>query len=226
MLLNKMKKFTTLFLIIFLRLGYGQSGEITGLVLEANKPIAEVIVKIQGSDLSTYSDQAGRFHLKKVPPGSYYLIFSRSGYYSLVVPDIKIDAEHPAAVNVDMVPGDEKEFLFLEIGGIQVTASRELISEEAETVHRISSGEIEHMQANSLANVLDLIPGNEKVNSSGLDKAQKIAVRNFNSPEDYNQDLSLFGTKIIVDDTPLSNNANLQTGVGVGAGSTVYVTYV
>lgn len=217
-----MKYFTILFLfLVLIRLTNAQTGELTGVARDSKNPVADVIVKIQSMELSTYTDSNGRYHIGNIPYGEYYVIFSRGGYYSLVIPDVKIDSDDPVSVNVDMVHGDEKEYLFLEIGGIQVTADRELIAEEPETVHRISSGEIEHMQANSLANVLDLIPGNEKTNSSGLDKAQKISLRNFSSPEDYNQDLSLFGTKIIIDDTPLSNNADLQTGVGVGSGSSV-----
>ena len=205
-------------MIIFFGSVLAQNGTLTGIVIEEENPVENVIVKIQGKDFSAQTDLNGRYQIKNIPYGEYYVLFMKSGYYSLVMPDVKINSEDPVSLNADMVRGNEDEYLFLEVGGIKVTAARELISENPETIYRISSGEIEHMQANSLANVLDLIPGNEKTNSSGLDRPQKIALRNFNSPEDYNQDLSLFGTKIIIDDTPLSNNADLQAGVGVGFG--------
>ena len=218
----KKNYFTVLiFLMLFPCSGFTQNGTITGTVRRDRDYIKDVIVKIQNIDISTLTDANGRYYLEDVPPGKYYIIFIKSGYYSLVIPDVEVNSNNPAAVDVEMVPGDEKEYLFLEIGGIQVTADRELLSENPETVHRISSGEIEHMQANSLANVLDLIPGNEKVNSSGLDKAQRISIRNFDTAADNVQDLSMFGTKIIVDDIPLSNNADLQSGVGVGFGGSV-----
>ena len=217
-----MKYFTLFFImIIFFGSVLAQNGTLTGIVIEEENPVENVIVKIQGKDFSAQTDLNGRYQIKNIPYGEYYVLFMKSGYYSLVMPDVKINSEDPVSLNADMVRGNEDEYLFLEVGGIKVTAARELISENPETIYRISSGEIEHMQANSLANVLDLIPGNEKTNSSGLDRPQKIALRNFNSPEDYNQDLSLFGTKIIIDDTPLSNNADLQAGVGVGFGSNV-----
>ena len=186
-------KYFTLGVFIFLccLIRYAESGEITGVAQDARNLVSDVIVKIQGMDRSTFTDRNGRYHLRNIPPGEYYLIFSKGGYFSLVIPDVIVKSDDPVSVNVEMVPGDEKEYLFLEIGGIQVTAARELLSEEPETVHRISSGEIEHMQANSLANVLDLIPGNEKVSSSGLDRAQRIAVRNLNSADDQTHDLSL-----------------------------------
>ncbi|MCD4691962.1 MAG: TonB-dependent receptor plug domain-containing protein [Calditrichales bacterium] len=212
------------FLILFLiQIVFAQTGDINGTVKDGNSNlyIKDVIVKIDGSDWSTKTNTAGSYSLKGVDPGEYYLVFIKSGYYSLIIPEVKVKAGHSALVEVEMVAGDEKEFLFLQIGGIQVTADRELLSEEAETVHRISSGEIEHMQANSLADVLNMIPGNETTEKMGLQRKQNVAIRNFDSPEDR---AAQFGTKIIIDDVPLSNNADLQTGVGVNYGTKVQST--
>ena len=74
------------------------------------------------------------------------------------------------------------------------------------------------MQANSLANVLSLIPGNVQNIAPGLQGRQSIAIRGAEG------NAALFGTKIIVDDIPQSNNANLQSGLGVGYGSSVQTT--
>lgn len=213
------------FLILFLiQLVFAQTGDINGTVKDGNSNlyIKDVIVKIEGGDWSTKTNTAGGYSLKGIDPGEYYLIFIKKGYYSLVIPDVKVKAGHSALVEVEMVAGDEKEFLFLQIGGIQVTADRELLSEEAETVHRISSGEIEHMQANSLADVLSLLPGNVQSESPGLQKQQKISIRTFDNASDDQG--ALFGTKVIVDDIPLTNNADMQTGVGVGYGTKVQTT--
>ncbi len=219
------KKLLSLSFCIFLFVAnlLAQNGVITGTVSDAESKVNldEVIVKIEHSNWSTKTDDTGQYALTNIKPGKYYLIFIKKSYYSLVVPDVEVINGKRTTVNVDMYPGNENEFLFLEIGGIRVTADRELLSEEPETVHRISSGEIEHMQANSLADVLSMVPGNEVTQSLGLARPQKIAIRDFNEGGDR---AASFGTKIIVDDVPLSNNADLQTGVGVGYGTNVQKT--
>ncbi len=194
-----------------------KTGKITGTVfqIDSNKRLAGVIVRIEGSKISTQTDEDGTFLLSPVKPGKYYLTLIKDGYYSLVLPEVKVSPGKVTTLTVKMYPGNPKEFLFLEIGGIQVTANRDLLPEEPETVHRITSGQIEHMQATSLADVLDMIPGNEKSQNLGLGSKQNIYLRNLGDQG------SAFGTKIILDDVPLSNNADLQTGAGVNYGSKV-----
>jgi len=206
-------------------LAAGNSGNLVGVVTvtDSQRPLAGVIVKIQGKDLSSKTDDSGYFDFGGLPAGKYYCIFLKKGFYSLVLPDITIAKGKTTKLQVTLFPGDEKEFLFLEIGGIQVTAQRDLLPEEPETVRRITSGEIEHMQANSLADVLDMIPGNEKTSNLGLQQKQNINLRNAGELS------AAFATKIIIDDVPLSNNVNLQTGIGVNYGilvpSTVNTQY-
>jgi len=204
-----------LFALIFLFTGilrvFSQDAMICGTVKDSQdgRAIPECTVKIQGSDVTTLTDARGRFRLENLKPGTYYLVFTKKNFFALVLTDVKAEENLEKDLNVDMCPGNENEYLFLEIGGIQVTASRQLISDQPETVHRISSGEIEHMQANSLADVLDMIPGNEKNRNLGLQQKQVISLRGFGSMEPTS---SLFGTRVIVDDVPLSNNSDLQTG--------------
>ena len=213
-----------LFALIFLGGNLlAQTGGLQGTVKnEANsKGVANVIVQVDGTEISGQTTDGGFFDLQNIPVGTHYIIFRKKKYYSLVIPDIKIKAGKTTRLTIKMYPGDESEYLFLEIGGIQVTARRELLPEEAETVQRISSGEIEHMQANSLSDVLELIPGNVKSIHPGLGQKQQIALRSLRDAADQS---AMFGTKIIVDDVPLSNNADLQTGVGVNYGTSVQQT--
>lgn len=210
---------TCLFLnIMCITFAAADDGSISGLIKDAQSQAAAagVIVKIQNSNRSTIADGAGHFIFENVASGNHYLVFIKTGYYSLIIPDVKVESGRISELTVDLYPGDEREYLFLEIGGIHVTANRDLLPEEPETIHRISSGEIEHMQANSLTDVLDMIPGNERRNDFGLQRKPAISLRGFDNPE-YEQG-AMFGTKIIVDDVPLSNNAGLQSGVGVGYG--------
>ncbi len=194
-----------------------KTGKIAGTIVatDTEQKLANVIVRVEGKGISTTSDEDGWFEIKNIKPGKYYVVFSKKGFYSLVIPEVKVKAGKTTRLKVTMYPGNENEFLFLEIGGIQVTAQRDLLPQEPETIHRISSGEIEHMQATNLADVLEMIPGNEKSTNLGLQRKQKINLRNFGDQS------SAFGTKIILDDVPLSNNVDLQTGVGVNYGTKV-----
>jgi hypothetical protein len=212
-----------LFCIIILKstIILADDGRINGFIKDAQDGfnLKDVIVQLQYKNISTLSNSSGFFDITEIKYGTYYVVFSKIGYYSLIIPDVKIDSKKPVNLDIEMVAGNEKEYLFLEIGGIQVTANRELLPEEPETIHRITSGEIEHMQANSLSNVLSLIPGNLQSEIPGLSTKQNISLRTFDNDQDDQG--ALFSTKIIVDDIPISNNANLQTGVGVGYGTSV-----
>ncbi len=204
--------------LLLVQFAFANAGVITGTVQESesHKYLSDVIVTVQDTEISDKTDSGGAFLLRNIKPGTYYIRFMKKGFYSLIIPDVKIKDDKPVLLKAEMYPGDETQFLFLEIGGIQVTAERELLSEEPETVHTINSGEIEHMQANSLADALTMIPGNENAGGLGLNKKQSINLRSFSEDQ-----ASAFGTKVIVDDVPLSNNANLNTGVGVGLGTSV-----
>jgi outer membrane receptor protein involved in Fe transport len=224
--LKKLKIYYKILILVItlIKISLAQSGSIGGLITDSKtqKAVADVIVKIDNSPYSTKTDKNGMYLLKDIPPGSYYIIFIKKNYFTLVIPTIQVKKDHKTKLNTELYAGNEKEFLFLEIGGIQVTADRELLSEEPETVFKISSGEIEHMQANSLADVLNMIPGNEKKTNMGLQNPQRVGLRTFGTNGGDNS--ALFGTKIIIDDVPQSNNANLQTGVGVNYGSKVQNT--
>ncbi|MBN2426568.1 MAG: TonB-dependent receptor [Calditrichaceae bacterium] len=215
-----------LILIIFIFSFICQSfaGAIYGHIKKtgSEERLANVIVKVQGTEYSAQSDSLGRYMIEGIKEGQYYLIFIAKSYYALIVPDVKVKAEVGTELNAAMYPGNEQEFLFLEIGGIHVTAERNLIPETPETVYRITSGELEHMQANSLADIMDHLPGIEKGKKPGLQTKQVLPLRSFSNPE-YNLG-ALFGLKIIIDDAPLSANANLNTGHGVGYGSSVSQT--
>ncbi|MDP3914462.1 MAG: TonB-dependent receptor plug domain-containing protein [Bacteroidota bacterium] len=69
----------------------------------------------------------------------------------------------------------------------------------------IGNAAIEHVQPTSLADVMQLLPGNISANPD-LRSAQRISIREIGA-----DDNSAMGTAIFVDGAPLSNDANLQT---------------
>ncbi len=77
----------------------------------------------------------------------------------------------------------------------------------------IDKSAIIHTQPTSLADVLQLIPGQLAVNPN-LGAAQQINLRQIPSTADAGRANAL-GTQIIVDGVPISNNGNLQTDVTI-----------
>lgn len=69
----------------------------------------------------------------------------------------------------------------------------------------IGSAAIEHVQPTSLADIMQLLPGNLSVNPN-LSSPQKISIREIGVDNN-----SAMGTAIFVDGSPTSNDANLQT---------------
>ena len=86
----------------------------------------------------------------------------------------------------------------------------------AATASKISKSAMEHIQATSLADIMSLLPGasTRTAEEIALKKVSTFSVRNGQS----------FGTAIIMDGAPLSNNANMQTlslALGAGAGPSI-----
>jgi hypothetical protein len=198
------------------------NGRLQGTVYNYNtsEPVSQVIVRIEGTKLSGHSDNAGFFQIADVPPGKYSLLCLKAQFYCTMSDPVEIFGGQTCEVKLNMLPGDPEKFLYISIGGITVTADRELIPESHETVHKITSAEIEHMQATNLGDILDLIPGVERQNRPGLAAPSFVTLR---GTDVYNrQDFpDIFGSKIVVDEIPLSKNVNLNEGEGVGYGSNV-----
>ncbi|GAB4331185.1 MAG: TonB-dependent receptor [Calditrichia bacterium] len=221
--------FQNLLLALFIFLGFGsgalaqqKAGTLSGVVTDYNsgKTLGGVLVQIEGTQLSGRTDEDGRFVIRSVPAGKYTLVTLKSGYYSCVSDPVEIKPSARTDVTLRMLTGDPDKCLYFSLGGITVTADRDLIPSEHETIHKISSGEIEHMQATNLGDIMDLIPGVDRKNQPGLQNKTVIGLRG-NSDVGGKDTPDLFGTRVIVDDIPLSNNANMNAGDGVGYGSNV-----
>lgn len=98
-----------------------------------------------------------------------------------------------------------------------VTATEVARSTEGASVTRVGRDAIEHVQASSLADVLQLVPGQAAVNPT-LSAPRQVLLRQ--SPTSLSGDpgagveaerANALGTSVVLDGVPLSNNANLQT---------------
>ncbi|MBD3179123.1 MAG: TonB-dependent receptor plug domain-containing protein, partial [Candidatus Latescibacteria bacterium] len=199
-----------------------EMGILAGKVINVknNLPVFEALVKVQGTDITTLTDQSGMFRIK-LPEGKHSISVHKPEYFTTCLQDIIVEGGKITTYQCEMATGDPEMNLFFMIGGITVLGERELLPEEVETVHEISSDEIEHQLSTNLGDILDLVPGVERTSSPGLSEMSQVQLRGSGFVEDRQE--ALFGTKIIVDDVPISNNANLQAGTGTSmSGSKSY----
>jgi hypothetical protein len=199
-----------------------RKGRLAGKVTDniTGKPIAGAIVAVQGTTISTMTDKNGKFQLD-LDAGKYNITIFKDEYFSTNYMDIEVEAGKITTYGCECVPGDPSQNLFFSIAGINVLDKRELLPEQIETTHEISSAEIEHNLSSSLGDVLELIPGVERTAPPGLSRETNIGLRGAsNIGTSAEQQAAMFGTKIMVDDIAISNNANLQAGTGTMYGST------
>lgn len=176
-----------------------RTGGVKGVIKdESGEVLMGANVMIKELQIGCASDLKGNYIIRNIKPGQYNLEVSFVGYEKSTR-KINIQAGMIIEINFRL-----KQSAF-QIGGIEVVGTTDLIPKDAATKTIIQSGEIEHYQASSLKDVLDLVPGVQKTDNPGLAKTSQIAVRG-----DEGDALSAFGTLIVVDGTPMSNNANLQ----------------
>ncbi|MGE5681105.1 MAG: TonB-dependent receptor [Bacillota bacterium] len=186
------------FLAFLSSLVFGQSehsvfkGRITD---ESGNPLAFANVVLKEINNGSVTDNNGLFKIL-AKPGTYTVEISFIGYEKLTD-------------KLTLVSGKtyQKDYRLKNtsfvIGGIEVVANNEFIPITPETKTVISSGEIEHIQAASLNDIVKLTPGVETTNPT------------FENPEKANiRKGDALGTQIMLDGVPVTNNANMQLDIG------------
>lgn len=179
-----------------------------GLVvdLHTGRPLKNVMVRIQRTPMVRITDATGEFKFSKLPIGRYNLEFLKNGYQTLILASQVILPEETTFIRAELASDVGIDTDVFYIGGIEITAEKELLPDKVETMTLIKSCDIEHIQATSLGDVLDLVPGVEMKNQPSLKEPVTAMIRDPRS----NDILTAFGAKIIIDDVPISNNSNLQ----------------
>lgn len=179
-----------------------------GRVLESetNKPLDGVSVVLPQYSLWAITDEDGSFSIPNTPIGETTLTISLLGYVPL---EQKVSIGAANSTNKFYL-----ELSSLRLKDVEVTARSK--TEGATPVTNISRSAIDHIQATSLADVLNLLPGSVPANQS-LGNTSTVGLRNYTddqmtggslAKESYK--MSSMGTSIIVDNAPISNNSNLQ----------------
>jgi len=193
------------------------AASITGRITEAvsGAAVPGAVVSIEGTTLTTVADDLGRYRLAAVPPGPQVIRVIRIGYaplrHSVVVPN-------EGTLTLDL--GLAKSAL--QLPGLVVTADPASRARgELGTASVIGQEAIRNQSGASLAAVLELVPGT-LLQPPGLDGVQQFGLRAVPispgpAPSAGSASgptaslLASFGTQIVLDGVPVSNNVNLQS---------------
>jgi hypothetical protein len=191
---------------------------ITGHVTDAVKrvPVDGARVVVEGTGWAATTDSAGFYRLIGVPAGPQTLRVNRIGF-APSRKQVEVPTSGELVVNLEMASSP------LRVPDITVTAEPVGRARgELGTASVIEEEAIKNQTATSLAGILELLPG-QVLQPPGLDAVQQISLGavpvswggappgGANVAQPTAQNLASFGTQIVVNGVPLSNNANLQT---------------
>lgn len=216
--MKKSKQIIIVLLVVSLCLaGTARAATLHGYVrnYNGNEPLPQALVSIEpqkGTDFKaqTMTDRDGFFEFRNVPGGTYKIAGMKECFYSNSLFDLYVSPEGIYDVNIRLIfnkKDDDMSYCFM-IGGIEVQAQgRDIVPEEIATTRKIDSGQIDHLQASNLGDVLTLVPGVEKSGQMGLAKQQNIGLRKVKRSDTGLYGFESFGTSIIVDGNEISGDA-------------------
>lgn len=215
---KEMKRtFLTIGLILLFVVSSASSAEIRGKVIchMDRSVIPEALIVLEDPEddafqVETMTDQNGLFILRNIPEGRYKLAALKEGFYSNSLFDFRVleDQNYEVVIRLINQKGRwNSEYCFM-IGGIEVKAvERDVIQSDMVTTRRIDSGEIDHLQADNLGDVLTLVPGVEKSRKIGLSDPQSIGIRKVANSYTTLMGNETFGTTVMVDGNEINNDA-------------------
>lgn len=175
---------------------------ISGKVTEANdgKALANVFVQVVGTETYALTHEDGSFKLLGQALGKTTLVFSQLGKKTLQQNYVFVG---DTLINIRL------EVLSLALKEVAVVAKNRKTGSSSV----IDKSAIKHTQPTSLADALQLLPGQLALNPD-LSNAQQINLRQVPSNSDAARANAL-GTAVVLDGIPFANNANLQTNVNI-----------
>ncbi len=137
------------------------TGQVTGVVVSSwdAANLSGVAITVRGTTLAAQTDQQGRYEVKNVPVGDQILRFSKSGFATTTVTDVRVIVSQTTTVNGSLRP----EFFDMET--YEVTA--EEFSEQAEKLL------FDRQQASSMLEAI----GSEQFSRLGSGDAGAIVAR-------------------------------------------------
>lgn len=178
--------------------------KVTVLSQTDGQPVAGASALLTDYGIYDISDADGRLTLAKVPVGKATLQIQMLGYEDF-----------------------EKQFVFQKDSTFTVRISESTLALEevvvtakpsstgASTASTIGRMAIDHLQATSLKDIMQLLPG-QLMSSSDMTSEEKLTIRTLNQSTANNA----FGTSIMMDGVPMSDNTSLSDKVGGTSGGT------
>ncbi len=178
--------------------------KVTVLSQTDGQPVAGASALLTDYGIYDISDADGRLTLAKVPVGKATLQIQMLGYEDF-----------------------EKQFVFQKDSTFTVRISESTLALEevvvtakpsstgASTASTIGRMAIDHLQATSLKDIMQLLPG-QLMTSSDMTSEEKLTIRTLNQSTANNA----FGTSIMMDGVPMSDNTSLSDKVGGTSGGT------
>lgn len=140
------------------------AGSASGLVVSTwdGRPLPSVTVTVRGTTLATQTDPNGRYQLPQLPIGDQVLRFSKSGYASAVVTDVRILPGQVTTVNGNLRP-EFYEFEEFEVTAEEFNEQTTLILEDrkdaAGLLDAIGSEQFTRVGASDAADIVSKVPG-------------------------------------------------------------------
>ena len=162
---------------------------------DTKEAIIMATVQLQPSGAVAVTNADGKASIKNVESGTYTLSISYVGYEPV---STTLKVEKPLRMDFLLVPTT------LALQEVSVTAKQKVSGASTSSV--ISRQAIDHLQAASLADIMQLIPG-QLMGNTDLTSQSNLQLRTL-----VNNNTSAFGSSIVVDGVPLSNNAAMTQG--------------
>lgn len=171
----------------------------------ASQPLKSASVSILPYNLTVNTDNEGKFRFNNIPDESFRLVISYVGKVTL---DTLIQNRPTEPLMLRLADNSFR------LENVDVVAKPSQSGLGSTSV--INRNAIEHLQANSLADIMSLVPGGITVNPDLNNDASRLinirsVVKDKNAAIDRYMDANAFGTSIVMNGSPISNNANLQT---------------
>lgn len=156
-------------------------------------------VQLQPSGATAVTDMNGQATIQNVPAGDYELRVTYVGFEPLRQ-RLRVDRDQQLRLQLT------EQSLALK----EVTVTAKTRESGASTSSVIGRQAIDHLQATSLADVMQLIPG-QLMDRPDLTQQQGLQLRTL-----QNNSTMAFGTSIVVDGMPMSNNGDVSQGTFSG----------
>ena len=202
----RIKRQISLILLLMSLISFGQEAQSAGKNTYAvnltvtDKQTDEAIimanVQLHPAELMAVTDMDGRVTLPGVAAGVYTLTISYVGYQSV---NRLIRVTGPLSLTFQLEPST------LALDEVTVVARQNASGTSTGSI--IGRQAIDHLQASSLADIMQLVPGNIMGNAD-LTSSQQLQFREISANNITNR----FGASIVMDGMPLSNNGVVTQG--------------